>query len=98
MVEVASSGFDWWLWLRVASIGVKGWTQVVQSGTGNDERVNERESEEEFDDHSEPRSLLRLIRCPHGTLLDMAGLSCLTAGVDVDVAAGESAPRTNGIG
>ena len=33
-------------------------------------------------------SWLLLIRCPHGTVVEMAGLSRLTAGVDVEGAAG----------
>ena len=58
---------------------------------------------EEFDDFFALFSLcfqswLFLIRCRHGAVLDMAGLSRLTAGVDVDVVAGGSDPRTNDTG
>ena len=99
---VASNGVEWWWWLRVASIGVKLWTQVVQSETEKDKMVRENERERSLTSSLRPslcfESWLLLTGCAHGTALDMVGLSRLTAEVDVDVAAGGSVPRTNGTG
>ena len=49
---MASFGVKWWSWLRVASMAVERWIQVVQN-----ERENERE---EFDVYLVPFSLLRI--------------------------------------
>ena len=71
---VASTVAEWWLWLRVASIGVEGCRQVAQN-----ERENERE---EFDEHFVPFSLSA---SNHGCFwysADMSSLNRLTARVD----------------
>ena len=99
---VTSSGVEWLWWLRVASIGVERWIQVVQSETENHEveRENERE---EFEDLFAPLSLLRIM-VAFDTVSSWYSIGYawsdprMTAGVDVDVAAGRNDPRTNGAG
>ena len=84
-LRMASVGAEWWLWLRAASIGVK---RMDTSGR-KCEKVRERSLTCTWYPSLCFESGLLLIRCPHGTVLDR-----LTGRIDVDVAAGESAPRT----
>ena len=83
-------GVDRWWWRRLASTGVEWWSWFRVATTERDEE------RERLGEHLASISLYRtwtafdlMSSC---TVLDMVGRRCITARMDVDVAAGKSAP------
>ena len=96
-------GFVWRrLVVVVASNGGRGfeWRRMVSKDGDKWHNMREEEREWSLERTWHPslsfKSGSLLIRYPHGAVPDMVGRSRVPARMDVDVAAGKGAPRTNG--